>query len=90
MPKRPKRPCSYPGCPNLTDKRFCPEHQKLEAQPYERYDRDPDGLGHAAGIPMLRSIRCVRSALRKVCTRQPRRFTTSSRSLREGRTTAVI
>lgn len=42
MPKRPKRPCSYPGCPNLTDKRFCPEHEKLEAQRYERYDRDPD------------------------------------------------
>ena len=41
MPKRPKRPCSYPGCPNLTDKRFCPEHEKLEAQRYERYDRDP-------------------------------------------------
>lgn len=96
MPKRPKRPCSYPGCPNLTDKRFCPEHEKLEAQRYERYDRDlppsvdTDGLGNASGIPMLRSIRCVRSALRKVCTRQPRRFTTSSRSLREGRTTAVI
>ena len=41
MPKRPKRPCSYPGCPNLTDKRFCPEHEKLEAQRSERYDRDP-------------------------------------------------
>ncbi|MCR1954151.1 HNH endonuclease, partial [Clostridioides mangenotii] len=24
MPKKPKRPCSYPGCPELTDGRFCP------------------------------------------------------------------
>lgn len=41
MPMRPKRPCSFPGCPNLTDRRFCPEHEKLEAQRYERYGRDP-------------------------------------------------
>ena len=36
MPMKPKRPCSFPGCPNLTDRRFCPEHEKLEAQRYER------------------------------------------------------
>lgn len=41
MPRRPKRPCSYPGCPNLTDGRFCEEHAKLEAKRYERYERDP-------------------------------------------------
>lgn len=28
MPKKPKRPCSYPGCPELTDRRFCEEHAK--------------------------------------------------------------
>lgn len=41
LPRRPKRPCSYPGCPNLTDGRFCEEHAKLEARRYERYERDP-------------------------------------------------
>lgn len=34
MPRKPKRPCSYPGCPNLTDGRFCPEHEKKEAKRY--------------------------------------------------------
>lgn len=29
MPKRPKHPCSHPGCPRLTDYRFCEEHEKL-------------------------------------------------------------
>lgn len=43
MPRKPKRPCSYPGCPNLTDGRFCPEHEKKEAKRYEKYDRE----GHA-------------------------------------------
>ena len=32
MPRKPKRPCSYPGCPNLTDGRFCEEHSKLYNQ----------------------------------------------------------
>lgn len=41
MPRRPKRPCSFPGCPNLTDGRFCEEHEKQENKRYETYDRDP-------------------------------------------------
>ena len=41
MPYRPKRPCSHPGCPRLTNGRFCEEHAKQEAQRYERYQRNP-------------------------------------------------
>lgn len=41
MPRKPKRPCSHPGCPRLTDGRFCEEHQKQENKRYEKYDRDP-------------------------------------------------
>lgn len=41
MPRKPKRPCSYPGCPELTEERFCNKHQKEEAQRYEKYSRDP-------------------------------------------------
>lgn len=41
MPRKPKRPCSYPGCPNLTDSRFCDKHQMVENKRYEKYDRDP-------------------------------------------------
>ena len=41
MPRKPKRPCSFPGCPNLTDGRFCEEHEKLVQRRYEKYDRDP-------------------------------------------------
>ena len=39
MPRKPKRPCSFPGCPNLTDGRFCEEHEKQENRRYEKYDR---------------------------------------------------
>ena len=42
MPRLPKRPCSFPGCPKLTDGRYCDTHAKHEARRYERYDRDPE------------------------------------------------
>ena len=41
MPYKPKRPCSYPGCPNLTDGTYCEEHKKKVNRDYERYSRDP-------------------------------------------------
>ena len=41
MPRMPKHPCGFPGCPNLTDGRFCEEHTKQENRRYERYQRDP-------------------------------------------------
>ena len=37
MPSKPKKPCAYPGCPNLTDGRYCPEHQQKVNSNYEKY-----------------------------------------------------
>jgi len=42
MPYKPKKPCGHPGCPELTDARFCPAHAKQDAQAYEKYRRDPE------------------------------------------------
>ena len=42
MPRKTKRPCSHPGCPNLTESRFCEEHQKAEDKRYNKYQRDPE------------------------------------------------
>jgi 5-methylcytosine-specific restriction protein A len=42
MPYKPKKPCSHPGCPKLTDGRFCEAHAKQDAREYEKYRRDPD------------------------------------------------
>ena len=41
MPRKPKKPCAYQGCLALTDNRYCEVHQKLAAQHYEKYQRDP-------------------------------------------------
>ena len=41
MPRKPKRPCSYRGCPALTDNYYCDEHKKLMDAHYDKYERDP-------------------------------------------------
>lgn len=40
MPRRPPKPCSYPGCPKLTNERYCPEHKKLMNAQYDMRLRD--------------------------------------------------
>lgn len=42
MPRKPKHPCRYPGCPNLTDGMYCTEHEKAARDSYNRYERSPD------------------------------------------------
>lgn len=42
MPRKPKKPCSYPGCPELIeDGSYCKKHQKDVNRYYEKYKRDP-------------------------------------------------
>ena len=41
MPTKPKHPCRWPGCPELTDGRYCAKHQHQSNADYERYRRDP-------------------------------------------------
>lgn len=40
MPRKPKRPCSYPGCPRLVEGQYCEEHKKLTDAQYNKYSRD--------------------------------------------------
>lgn len=40
MPHKPKKPCGYPGCPKLTDGKYCTDHQKLVNAQYDRWGRN--------------------------------------------------
>ena len=42
MPKKPKRPCAWPGCPKLADGQYCDEHRKTAGRQYNRYSRESD------------------------------------------------
>ncbi|MEW6622133.1 MAG: HNH endonuclease [Bacillota bacterium] len=41
MPRKPKSPCRHPGCPELTEDRFCVHHQQEYRREYNREQR-PD------------------------------------------------
>jgi len=36
MPRKPMKPCKYPGCPRLTDGSYCREHQALVNRQYDQ------------------------------------------------------
>lgn len=42
MPYKPKHPCAYPGCPNLTSETYCEEHKDNQRRKYDQYERNPD------------------------------------------------
>ena len=44
MPRKPKRPCRYANCPNLTEdvSGYCAEHKSIAAREYDRYRRGYD------------------------------------------------
>ena len=44
MPHMPAKPCSWPGCPELTTARFCPRHQRQHDRDFTRYEREPGRL----------------------------------------------
>ena len=44
MPRTPRKPCSYQGCPNLTYDRYCDVHKRLMDAKYDRHLRDKDAV----------------------------------------------
>ena len=38
MPWKPKKPCAWPGCPELTDRRYCEKHSAMQPK---REDKRP-------------------------------------------------
>ena len=42
MPRKPKRPCAFRGCPNLTDKQYCEQHENEQNKRYNKYERSAD------------------------------------------------
>lgn len=72
MPRKPKKPCAHPGCPNLTDGRYCPQHEPLHQEEikeynrrYNKYNRDPEVM-KAYGITW-RKIRAAYVAANPLC-----------------------
>ncbi len=41
VPWKPKKPCKYPNCSELTDGIYCENHRKQMSREYEKFSRDP-------------------------------------------------
>jgi 5-methylcytosine-specific restriction protein A len=79
MPMKPKRPCRYPGCPNLCEdgEQYCPEHKALMKKHYETFTR-----GYSPGKRYGRSWQRVR-------TRYVHKHPLCEMCLKQGRYVAV-
>ena len=83
MPHKPKRPCRWPGCSELSDGPYCPEHQKQMDAHYNRYQRDPESR-HRYGRAwrQIRDRHLKQHPLCEMCLKagrytRPKRSTTS-------------
>ena len=82
MPYKPKRPCSYPGCPRLTSGRYCEEHQKIITAHYNKHQRDPASkrrYGRAFVTAISQPTHCASNASGPVKSPLPKKSTISCR-----------
>lgn len=78
MPWKPKRPCRYLGCPNLSDQAYCELHRKKvkadAAREYNQISRDKEAqrFYESPAWKRLRHIKLSRQPLCEQCIKENR------------------
>ena len=74
MPRKPKTPCRYPGCPALCDGAYCEKHQPVIDHEYNTRHRDRDASRFYSSDRWrkLRAAKLSRNPLCEECARQGR------------------
>ena len=73
MPRKPRHPCGYPGCPELTGRQYCPAHEKVVSSQYNRYGRTPEMKRRYNGAwPRIRRRFLAAHPLCEMCLREGR------------------
>ena len=72
MPRKPKTPCRYPGCPELCEGRYCDQHQPLIDHDYNTRHRDREASRFYSSDRWrkLRAAKLSRTPLCEECARQ--------------------
>lgn len=69
MPWRPPSPCSWPGCPAVSARRFCREHEQAE---HRRYAEERKALGanrvYGTRWRKVRAVVLAREPLCRLCS----------------------
>lgn len=72
MPRKPLRPCKYPGCPELTEGYYCKEHQREMNREYNRSNRPYKKLYNSSRWKELRQYRLNTQPLCVECLKNDR------------------
>ena len=73
MLSKPKKPCAYPGCPNLTYDTYCEKHQALRHKPYDIFSRAPNNdKKYGNNWRRIRSLYVKRHPLCEYCLKEGR------------------
>jgi len=71
IPRALRKPCRWPGCPELTHDRFCPAHAKKHSQQYEESRPSSHQRGYGRRWQRIRRIILRRDPICKICGRAP-------------------
>lgn len=76
MPTAPKHPCSKAGCPNLTDRKYCPEHAPIQAsedseKAWRTSKETASTRGYGARWRKLRLMILARDPVCVLCRQRP-------------------
>ena len=63
MPYKAKKPCSQPGCPNITDGQFCKEHKAAHDKEYDQQRGTSAERGYGANWQRLRKMVLARQPI---------------------------
>ena len=72
MPRKPKTPCRYQGCPELVEGTYCDKHRQLINHDYNTQQRDKEASSFYSSRPWrtLRAAKLSRTPLCEECMRQ--------------------
>lgn len=63
MPFKPRHPCNYSGCPEITATRFCPKHEALDRKKYEEKRKTSVERGYNSQWQKLRAMKLAQDPL---------------------------
>lgn len=68
LPRKPKKPCCFPGCPNLTEDKYCDDHRDFDISTYQR---DPNiAKRYGARWRKLRNLYISQHPFCELCAEQ--------------------
>ena len=72
MPYKPKHPCSYPACPELTHEQYCERHAKQEDRRYDRQRGTAHQRGYTSRWNRIRKLVLAEEPLCRRCKKEGR------------------